>query len=172
MNETIDCIIREAIPTDAEQILSFLDKTATQTGFMTQGGEGVGVSVEEEEKQLDTIYSSLTNCVFIARVNEEVIGIASIHASDKPKIEHIGEIGVVVDKDYWGFGLGTLLMEELLLWAEESPVLSRLELKVQERNTRARHLYEKLGFKLEAIMEQGVKDDGQLLNVCLMSKLI
>lgn len=172
MNEAIDCVIREAIPTDAEQVLKLLNETATQTGYMTQGSEGVGVSVEEEEKQLDSIYSSLNNCVFVALVEEQVIGIASIHASDKPKIEHIGDIGIVIDKDYWGFGLGSLMMEELLLWADDSPVLSRLQLQVQERNSRARHLYEKLGFKLEAIMERGVKDDGQLLNVCLMSKMI
>lgn len=172
MNESIDCIIREAIPKDAEQVLKLLNRTATQTGFMTQGSEGVGVSVDEEMKQLDKIYSSENNCVFVAVVDEEIIGIASIHASDKPKIEHIGEIGVVIDKNFWGFGLGTLLMEELLMFADESPILSRLELQVQERNTRARHIYEKFGFKLEAILERGVKDEGQLLNVCFMSKLI
>lgn len=65
-----------------------------------------------------------------------------------------------------------MMMEEVLLWADDSPLLSRLELKVQERNSRARHMYEKLGFKLEAIMERGVKDEDQLLNVCLMSKMI
>ncbi|SFC54369.1 Protein N-acetyltransferase, RimJ/RimL family [Alkalibacterium subtropicum] len=172
MSEAIDCIVREAIPGDAEQVLKLLNETATQTGFMTQGPEGVGISVEEEAKQLASIYNSLNNSVFVALVDDKVIGIASIHGSDKPKIEHIGDIGIVIDKAYWGYGLGTLMMEELLLWADASPVLSRLQLQVQERNTRARHIYEKLGFKLEAIIERGVKDEGQLLNVCLMSKLI
>lgn len=172
MSEAIDCIIREAIPNDAEQILDLLNETATQTGYMTQGPEGVGISVEEEAKQLAEIYDSLNNSIFVAIVDDRIIGIASIHGSDKPKIEHIGEVGIVIDKAYWGFGLGRMMMEELLAWADESPVLSRLELKVQERNTRARHLYEMLGFNLEAIMERGVKDDGQLLNVCLMSKMI
>lgn len=172
MREEIECVIREAIPSDAEQILKLLNETAKQTGFMTLGREGVGVTVEEEQKQLDHIFSSSNNSVFVALVSEEVIGIASVHASDKPKIEHIGEIGIVIDENYWGFGLGTMMMEEVLLWADDSPLLSRLELKVQERNSRARHMYEKLGFKLEAIMERGVKDEGQLLNVCLMSKMI
>lgn len=172
MSEAIDCIIREAIPSDAAQILDLLNKTARQTGYMTQGPEGVGISVAEEAKQLSSIYTSLNNSIFVAVVEEQVIGLASIHGSDKPKIEHIGEVGIVIDEAYWGLGLGRLMMEEILAWADESPVLSRLELKVQERNHRARRLYETLGFKLEAIMEQGVKDEGQLLNVCLMSKLI
>lgn len=172
MSEALDCTIREAIPDDAAEVLRLLNETATQTGFMTQGSEGVGITTEEEEKQLADIYESSNNCVFVATSDGKVIGIASIHASDKPKIRHIGDIGIVIDKAYWGYGLGTLMMEELLLWADDSPLLSRLQLQVQERNTRARRMYEKLGFKLETIMERGVKDEGDYLNVCLMSKLI
>ncbi|MDZ7834780.1 MAG: GNAT family protein [Alkalibacterium sp.] len=155
------------------EVLRLLNETATQTGFMTQGSEGVGITTEEEEKQLADIYESSNNCVFVATCRAiRSSGSLSIHASDKPKIRHIGDIGIVIDKAYWGYGLGTLMMEELLLWADESPVLSRLQLQVQERNTRARHMYEKLGFKLETIMERGVRDEGDYLNVCLMSKLI
>lgn len=171
-HEEIDCTIREAIPSDAEAVIKLLDKTATQTGFMTQGEEGVGISVEEEERELDKIYSSENNSVLIAIVDKEVIGIASIHGSSKPKIKHIGDIGIVIDKDFWGMGLGRLMMEELLEWANEAKVLKRLQLQVQYRNTRARALYESLGFDLETVIKYGVKDNGKFLDVCLMSKLI
>lgn len=171
-HEEIDCMIREAIPSDAEAVIDLLNRTATQTGFMTQGEEGVGLSVEEEAKELDKIYSSENNSVLLAIVDKQVIGIASIHGSSKPKIKHIGEIGIVIDKDFWGMGLGRMMMEELLEWANESKVLKRLQLQVQHRNSRARALYESLGFDLEAIMKHGVKDGGEYLDVCLMSKLI
>ncbi|MDN6293726.1 MAG: GNAT family N-acetyltransferase [Alkalibacterium gilvum] len=172
MNEAVDCILREAIPSDAEAILELLNETAIQTDFMILGPEGIHLSVEEEMKQLDLIYDSLNNVVFVASVNDKIIGVASINASTEPKVAHIGEVGIVLNENYWGMGLGSLMMEELLLWAEDTDILSRLELKVQERNSRARYLYEKLGFKLEAVMERGVKDGEKLLNVCLMSKLI
>lgn len=170
--EEMDCTIREAIPADARGVIELLNKTATQTGFMTQGEEGLNITVEEEAHELDSIYSSENNSVIVALVEGKIIGIASISASSKPKIEHIGEIGIVIDKDYWGMGLGRLMMEDILEWADESSILKRLELKVQHRNGRARALYESLGFDLEAIMKYGVKDNGEFLDVCLMSKLI
>lgn len=170
--EPIDCIIREAVPADAEAVIHLLNETATQTGFMTQGEEGLGISVEEEAKELDKLYSSDNNCVLLAVVDEQVIGIASIHGSSKPKIRHIGEIGIVIDKDYWGMGLGRLMMEELLDWANDADVLKRLQLQVQFRNKRARALYESLGFELETVIKYGVKDNDEYLDVCQMSKLI
>ncbi|GEK90519.1 GNAT family N-acetyltransferase [Alkalibacterium kapii] len=172
MSEAIDCIIREAIPSDAEAIIDLLNETATQTGYLTQGADDLSLSLKDQEKQLDLIYDSSNNVVFVASVQNEIIGIASISASLKPKIKHIGEVGIVIDQSYWGMGLGQMMMEELLSWAEETETLGRLELKVQERNQRARHLYEKLGFKLEAVMERGVKDKERYLDVCLMSKMI
>lgn len=171
-SEPIDCIIREAIPDDAEAVINLLNETAFQTGFMTQGEEGVGLTVEEEARELDKLYSSDNNCVLLAIVDGRVIGIASIHGSSKPKIRHIGEIGIVIDKDYWGMGLGRLMMEELLDWASEADVLKRLQLQVQYRNKRARSLYESLGFNLETVIKYGVKDNGEYLDVCQMSKLI
>lgn len=170
--ESMDCVIREAIPSDAEAVVNLLNETATQTGFMTQGEEGLGISVEEEAEELDKLYASDNNCVLVAVVDEEIIGIASIHGSSKPKIRHIGEIGIVIHKNYWGMGLGRLMMEELLDWVSEAKVLKRLQLQVQFRNKRARSLYESLGFELETVIKYGVKDNGEYLDVCQMSKLI
>lgn len=172
MEEKVDVVIREAIPDDAEGILNHLNNTALETGFMTMGKEGPGITVEEEQEQLAKLYESNNNILLVALANDEVIGTASIHGSQSPKLSHIGEIGIVIAKKYWGFGLGTAMMEEMIQWANESSVLKRLELTVQARNQKARYLYEKLGFQLEAVMPRGVKDDGKYLDVCLMSMLI
>jgi len=69
-------------------------------------------------------------------------------------------------------GLGRLMIEDLIDWAQESEVIKRLQLQVQHRNTRARAMYESLGFDLEAIMKYGVKDAGEYLDVCQMSRLV
>lgn len=64
-------------------------------------------------------------------------------------------------------------MEVALDWAEQTPMIRRLELTVQARNSRAVHLYEKFGFKIEAAKERGAKTkDGEFLDVYLMSRLI
>ncbi|API88720.1 GNAT family N-acetyltransferase [Marinilactibacillus sp. 15R] len=172
MREQIEIGIREAIPADAEALLDCLERTAVQTGFMTMGEEGAGLTIEEESRHIAQIFDSPNNCLIVALLDGKIIGMASIHASDKPKINHIGELGIVVDKEYWGFKIGTELLEEVLRWAEDSETINRIELKVQQRNERAIHLYEKYGFELEGVMQRGVRDDGEFLPVCMMSKLI
>lgn len=172
MSEEMDVIIREAIPSDAEQVLPFLRKVSSQTDYITQSMDMTNVSVEEEEHHLDTIYFSENNTLILALDGEDIIGMASIYGTDEEKTKHIGEVGIVIDKSYWGIGLGRLLMEELIYWADESPILARLELKVQERNERARSLYQKIGFKEEARMKRGIQIDGEFFSVCLMSLLL
>ncbi|WP_208559207.1 GNAT family N-acetyltransferase [Marinilactibacillus kalidii] len=172
MREEIEISIREAIPSDAASLLACLEKTALQTGYMTMGEEGSGLSVEEEAHHIAEIYDSEINCLIVALLGEEIIGMATIHAVDKPKIKHIGELGIVVDKTYWGFKIGTELLKEVMHWADESEVIERIELKVQQRNERAIHLYEKYGFELEGIMQKGVRDNGEFLPVCMMAKLV
>ncbi|WP_225743200.1 GNAT family N-acetyltransferase [Marinilactibacillus sp. Marseille-P9653] len=172
MREEIEISIREAIPSDAESLLNCLEKTALQTGFMTMGEEGAGLTVEEESHHIAEIYESDINCLIVAILGEEIIGMATIHAVDKPKIRHIGELGIVVDKEYWGFKIGTELLREVLKWSDESDVIKRVELKVQQRNERAIHLYKKYGFELEGVMQRGVKDNGEFLPVCMMGKLV
>lgn len=172
MNEEIDVVIREAVPDDAAGILNHLTKTTAETGFITMDEDSLEISVAEEKEQLAKLYASQNSVLFVALADDEVIATASIHGERGPKTQHIGELGIVIAQQYWGLGLGTAMMEELIYWANESGSIKRLELTVQARNTRARHLYEKMGFVLEAVMPRGVKDHGEYLDVCLMSMLI
>ena len=165
--------IREAIPSDAENLLNHLQKIAVETGFMTMGAEGPGKTVEAKQKEIESILESDLTVLLVALDEKKIIGIAEIHGNESPKLKHIGDISISIAKDYWGIRLGTTMMEQLIEWANSpSSQLKRLELTVQARNERARHLYEKMGFKLEAIMPRGVKDEGDYLDVCLMSMMI
>ncbi|WP_028273638.1 GNAT family N-acetyltransferase [Atopococcus tabaci] len=172
MSESIELIIREAVPDDAAALLAFMDETARQTDFLFLETEERDISVEEEQEHLAELFDSASNCLFVALDGGRMIGAASVHSSDEQKIHHIGDVGIVVHEEFWGMGLGTVLMEEIIAWSEETGILKRLQLQVQERNTRARNLYEKVGFRLEGVMERGVFIDGEYLPVCLMSRLI
>lgn len=170
--EAVAITIRTALPSDAAGVLDHIRQTSLETGFMTVGAEGPGITPEEEKRHLENIDESENNFLLLALDDEIIIGMASIKGSASPKIKHIGELGISILKEYWGMGLGTLLVKDLIEWAESSQVIKRLELTVQKRNERAIHVYEKLGFEQEAIMKRGVKDDGVYRDVCLMSRLI
>lgn len=169
----IDVMIREAIPDDGAEILQTLKIIGSETPFLVMDEEGLAMSEDDMAQNLANLYDSTNNILLVAFVDKKIVGTASVKASNKKRIEHIGEIGISILKGYWGFGLGRLMMEEVIQWAKESGIIRRLELTVQERNQRAVSLYEKIGFKTETIMERGAKTDtGEFLTVHLMSKMI
>ena len=169
----VEVTLREAIPEDAAQLLALSQQVSRETDFLLMDENGMGLPVDLLAQELGAIYDSPNNFLVVAFVGEILAGAASIRAGVEPRIEHIGEVGIFIAKEYWGFGLGTLMMEEVLWLAKESQQLARLELTVQERNTAAIHLYEKIGFYTEAQMKRGAKSEtGEYIDTRLMSLLI
>ena len=93
-------------------------------------------------------------------------------ANDKEKTKHVGEVGITVSKDFWGFGIGTVLMEEIEIWAKESGVIRRLELTVHAENERAIALYEKMGYQEEGLMKRVMFINDEFVDGIMMSLLI
>lgn len=76
------------------------------------------------------------------------------------------ELAIVIgNKDYWGKGYGTQIMERLLEWGFNGLNLNRLYLHVFSNNERAVNLYEKMGFKLEGEMREMLFQDGAYVDV-------
>ena len=131
--EKLEIIIREAIPSDAKDILEFSEQTGAETDFLVYGPEGLELSEAFEAMYLEGLIEKENAIMLVATIdNEELIGIASVGSNDKPKTQHVGEVGITVAKDFWGYGLGTALMEEVEIWAKESGIIRRLELTVMQ----------------------------------------
>ena len=61
--------------------------------------------------------------------------------------------------------MGTRLMRELIDIAERNPNITQIELDYIEGNSRARALYEKLGFRISGVKPDAIRlKDGTLLN--------
>ncbi|EOH80858.1 GNAT family N-acetyltransferase [Enterococcus malodoratus] len=169
----VEITLREAIPDDAGNLLQASRQIAEETDFLIMDEAGLGLNEEMLSLQLADLYESENNLLLLAFANERIIGMASVKAAPEYTVSHIGEIGVSVLKEFWGMGLGTALLDEVIYWSENNSPLRRLELTVQKRNERAIHLYQKFDFITEAEMERGARDvQGEFLNVLLMSKLI
>ncbi|AQS53648.1 Acetyltransferase YpeA [Jeotgalibaca dankookensis] len=171
--EKIEIMIREAIPSDAKEILAFSRQTGAETDFLTYGEEGLELSEAFEEMYLEGLMDKQNAILLVAIINnEEIIGMASVGADDKPKTQHVGEVGITVSKEFWGFGLGTALMEEIEIWAKESGVIRRLELTVHSENERAIVLYEKMGYHREGLLSRIMCINGTFVDGVMMSLLI
>jgi RimJ/RimL family protein N-acetyltransferase len=62
-------------------------------------------------------------------------------------------------------------MEAMIQWARDNPVIHRLEFVVYTHNTRAIHLYRKLGFEEEGIRKEAYFKDGRFVDALMMAMI-
>ena len=168
-----ELLIREAEPKDAAELVAFLNRVSLETDFTSLDGDGILLTSEEMEIFLNKQASSDNQITLLAFLNDKIAGIVNITADQRKRVRHIGDLFIVIGKKYWNNGLGSLLLEEVVEWAQASGILRRLQLTVQTRNQAAVHLYQKHGFVIEGRQERGAYiEEGDFIDVYLMGRLI
>ena len=163
----MDLKIEKAKPTDAEDLLEYLKKVGSESDNLTFGGEGMPFSAEQEASFIEGVNSSERSTLVVARYNGKVIGIASLDVSERERLKHKGELGISVLKDYWGNGIGRLLMQEIIKFAI-SRKIEVIHLSVRSDNERAIKLYEKFGFEKCGVVPGEMKINGKLIDCDIM----
>lgn len=165
--------LREAIPKDAEELLKVMNTLDKETPYLLVNQQSLKLGPTDMADQIDYIYEQDNQLILLAYNHDELIGIATVMGEMDQPLKHIGEIGISILQEYWGYGLGTIMLEEIIAWAQEAKIIKRLEIKVQERNNRALHLYQKLGFETEGIIRRGfLSENNDYLDIRLMSYLL
>ncbi len=160
-----ELLIREAEPGDAAELVTFLNRVSLETDFTSLDRDGILMTDTEMESFLDKQAHSENQITLLALLNDEIAGLVNVR--------HIGDLFIVIGKKYWNNGLGSLLLEEVIEWAQASGILRRLQLTVQTRNQAAVHLYQKHGFVIEGKQERGAYiEEGEFIDVYLMGRLI
>lgn len=84
----------------------------------------------------------------------------------------VAEVGIVIgEKSYWNQGYGSEAMSLLLQHGFNTLNLNRIFLRVYETNKRAIHTYEKAGFIQEGRLRQAQYQEGNYIDVLVMSVL-
>lgn len=168
-----ELLIREAEPSDAAELVTFLNRVSVETDFTSLDRNGILLTDTEMELFLDKQARSENQISLLALLNDEIAGLVNITADQRKRVRHIGDFFIVIGKEYWNNGLGSLLLEEVVEWAQASGILRRLQLTVQTRNQAAVHLYQKNGFVIEGRQERGAYiGEGEFIDVYLMGRLI
>ena len=82
----------------------------------------------------------------VAIMDGKLVAMAGVNSLGKRyKIRHRGELGISVDKDLWGLGIGNALMASCIECAKKMG-FEQVELEVIAGNDTAMYLYEKYGF--------------------------
>lgn len=159
-------IIREADSSDAKDLLKFLKIVGGESDNLSFGEEGVPFSNEEEAIYLDAVKKSLKSVCYLALIDGEIVGSASLNTF-KNRMSHRAEIGISVLKKYWNKGIGTKLTEKVIKFAKRKEI-EIINLEVRKDNLAAINLYKKFGFKEAGISPSYLKVRGENIDFILM----
>ncbi|WP_340023173.1 GNAT family N-acetyltransferase [Paenibacillus sp. FSL K6-1096] len=111
------------------------------------------------------------NLCLVADVQGRLAGFARCEGSEWQRLAHRAEFGVGVLREFWGYGIGRSLLQEVIRWADNEG-LEKLSLQVLETNDKAIRLYHSLGFEVEGVLRRDKRlADGQFYNTVVMGRL-
>lgn len=164
-------MIRFIMEKDAEPFLELCKKIDKETEFMLFEEGERATTIEQQQNMIKKINQSPNSAIFVAEIENELVGYLMAIGSKPKKIRHSVYIVAGVTHENSGKGIGTRLFKELENWAKTIGVI-RLELTVRINNISAISLYKKLGYEIEGTKRAACIMDGNLVDSYYMSKIL
>lgn len=141
----MEIVIKKASREDAAAMLDYLKQIGGETDNLTFGAEGLPLTVEEEARAIEQAECSRDEVMLVAKDGVRIVGDASLSRLPR-RMQHRGDLGIAVLRDYWSRGIGSRLLGEVIAFAKAN-AFSVIDLQVRSDNAAAIHLYEKFGFR-------------------------
>lgn len=169
-----EALLRSPKEEDVESTLEYLVISAGETDFILRYPEECGKYTPEGEKKLfEQKNESPDEAMIMCVVDGRVVGNCGISFFKGMKTKHRASIGIALISEFWDQGIGTRMFEEMIRLAESREGVLQMELEFVEGNARARHLYEKMGFRITGVRPNAIRlKDGTLLNEYTMIREI
>lgn len=165
LKDNVNIILRPLIREDKDELLRFYKNLPEKDRLFLK----YDVLKEENiQKRIDNINYS-EELPIITLFENTIIGDATLYKATYGWSRHIGEIRVVVAREYQKKGLGTLLAKELVDKAMNMGI-DKITAEMAEEQFSAIKAFSKLGFVQEAILKDFVMDlRGAKHNLVIMS---
>ena len=167
-------LLRSPKEEDIESTLEYLVISAKETEYILRYTEECGKYTAEGEKILfEQKNASPNEAMIMCIVDGKVIGNCEINFFKGIKTRHRANVAIALRSEFWNQGIGTKMFQEMIRLAENREGVMQIELDFVEGNSRARHLYEKMGFRITGVRPNAVRlKNGTLLNEYMMIKEI
>ncbi|MCQ2432558.1 MAG: GNAT family N-acetyltransferase [Clostridia bacterium] len=144
-------LLRAPEERDGKAVLDYLVTACGETEFLVRYPEEWTGTAEDEGKFLASTRENPNALMILCEVDGVIAGNCDIAFHTGMKTKHRAVIGIALMEKYWGLGIGTALLTELIKAAENRGV-RQVELDFVEGNSRARALYEKMGFRIVSVI--------------------
>lgn len=157
---------------DAQAMIDMMLGCYAETDFLSNTPEEFTVTVEDEIRFLHRHEQAERECMISAFVDGRLVGNVRVgQMGGMKRKRHRATLGISVLKDYWGRGIGSMLMEAAIQTAE-SAGYSQIELETAADNERAIKLYERFGFKHCGRRPRGLRRENGFVDELEMVKFL
>ena len=164
-------ILRAATEADAAPAVEWLRQTAGETDFILRVPEEVTMTPEQEANFFQRVAESPYDMMIWCEVDGELAGNCHLSFHNKIKTRHRCSVAIGLTKKFWNLGIGSAMFREMIAVAEQKEGVTQMELEFIEGNSRARGLYEKMGFRIAGVHPDAIRqEDGKLLALYIMQK--
>ena len=116
-----EILIRNAEASDGEGVLENFNLIHAETDYLLSYPGEIGFDAEQESRFLEHRADSQNEIELLALVDGKIVGTAGISAiGAKYKVVHRAEFGISVLKEYWGLGIGRILMGVCIQCAKDA----------------------------------------------------
>ena len=165
-------LLRSPCEEDTEEMLQFIIKASGETEFlMKYPEEYADFTLEQEKDFLNEAYQNEDAMMIACVVDGRIAGNCQISFRTGKKDSHRASVAIALLQEFWSLGIGTRMFEEMFRIARERNGVLQIELDFIEGNSRARHLYEKMGFRITGVKPDAIRmKDGAFVNEYMMLK--
>ncbi|MFO0748377.1 MAG: GNAT family protein [Myxococcota bacterium] len=161
-------VLRMAERRDAGPWIDHLRRICFETPYMLQGPDDPLPTALEQRANLEDLDQRQGSVAIVAvrpgdaPGRQVILGTVTLANGRSRRTEHSAELSMGVGKQWWGRGIGGVLMDAALTWGRRSSILRRVSLLVFADNVPARRLYEESGFRLEGVLHRYARWDGHV----------
>lgn len=155
---------------DLDDLLDFINSLVEEEADICREKKATR---EEEADWLGRTLADIEKGVMIgivAKIEGRVVDNSEVKRKSGP-MSHVGYLGIAIKAGYRDTGIGTEMMKTLIKESRKMG-LKLLVLDVFASNKRARHVYEKVGFKESGRIPKGIYRKGQYIDLIRMTMTI
>ena len=169
--ETI--VVRSVLPEDTNSLHELSAEILREREFMITLPEEFLFTEEQERIWLKQHDDNPSAIFLLAFAESMLIGYLHFACEERRRRAHSGRFGMAVRKEWREKGVGRALLQALLDWAQDNPLVEKVWLEVFAINSWGIHLYEELGFVEEGRLSKEIKiAPGHYVDLVLMSRFV
>lgn len=166
--------VRQAHVDDSGDIFHLMNTVTDLDNHVLLVPESFKSRTIEQEEQFIKRMTAKENCnLFVAIIDDRIVGIGDIHGSSDPARKHSVSVGVSVHPEFRRIGVASRLMQQMDEWIGSNRTIEKITLSVLGNNSKAIGLYRKLGYEQEGVMKKDLRSpEGEYIDVIKMAKFM